>query len=285
VYYQRRVQFGFGGGLTHGIKWLIIANLVVFVIQILVRQPGREVSPFDYWFGLVPYEVIHHLALWQFFTYMFLHDTTFLLHIIFNMFVLWMFGSEIERTWGTRGFLKYYLICGVGAGAFHLLFNWGSQGVVIGASGAIFGVLVAFAVLFPNRIVTFLLFFVLPINMKAKHLVMIFAGINLLAALQSFKGGEHTMVAHLAHLGGLLVGYLYLKGGYHVGQGLAAYRKRKMQSRLAADARRQKDIRNKREEIDRILDRINEVGYDGLSEKEKKLLREASEFLSQEKSD
>lgn len=278
MYYQRRVQFGFGGGLTKGVKGLIIANLVVFVLQILVRRPGT-ISALDYWLGLVPYEAIHHLALWQFFTYMFLHEG--FLHIFFNMFVLWMFGGEIERVWGTREFLKYYFICGVGAGAFHLLFNWGSHGVVIGASGAVFGVLLAFAVLFPNRIITFLIFFVLPVNMKAKHLVMIFAGINLLAAMQSFKGA-HTTIAHLAHLGGLLVGYLYIKGGYHIGQGIAAYRQRKMQSRLTAEARRQNDIRNKREEIDRILDRINQVGYDGLSEKEKKLLREASEFLSQE---
>ena len=279
MYYQRRVQFGFGGGLTRGVKGLIIANLVVFVFQILVRRPG-SISAFDYWFGLVPYEAITHLALWQFFTYMFLHDGFF--HIFFNMFVLWMFGGEIERAWGTREFLKYYFICGAGAGAFHLLFNWGSHGVVIGASGAVFGVLLAFAVLYPNRIITFLVFFVLPVNMKAKHLVMIFAGINLLAALQSYKGGPQSNVAHLAHLGGLIVGYIYLKGGHHLGQAIATHRKRKMQSRFAAEARRQNDIKNKREEVDRILDRINQVGYDGLSEKEKRLLREASEFLSQE---
>jgi membrane associated rhomboid family serine protease len=282
VYYQRRVQFGFGGGLTKGVKWLIIANLVVYVIQILVRDPTANVSAFESWLGLVPHRVIHVPALWQFFTYMFLHDVKFIFHIIINMFVLWMFGGEIERVWGTREFLKYYIICGVGAGVFHLLFNWGSYITVIGASGAVFGVLVAFAVLFPNRVITFLLFFVIPINMKAKHLVMIFAGINLLGALQSYTGGKQSMVAHLAHLGGLLVGYLYLKGGHHIGQGIAAYRKRQAQSRLAAEARRQKDIRNKREEIDRILDRINDVGYDGLSEKEKKILKEASDFLSQE---
>jgi membrane associated rhomboid family serine protease len=280
VYYERRIQFGFGGGITRGIKWLLIINVVVFVFQILFRSAGNEISWFDYWLGFVPYEITHHFAFWQFFTYMFLHFD--ILHILFNMFILWMFGSEIERAWGTTKFIKYYLICGAGAGAFHLLFNWGVRGVVIGASGAVFGVLLAFAVLYPNRIITFLIFFVLPVNIKAKYLVMIFAGINLLAGLQSIKGMDQSKVAHLAHLGGLLVGYIYLKGGYHLGQLIGAYRKRKMQANVTAQARHQRDIRIKQEEVDRILDRINEVGYEGLTEKEKKILREASNFLSKE---
>jgi membrane associated rhomboid family serine protease len=280
VYYERRIQFGFGGGLTKGIKWLLIINAGVFVLQMLLRKPGVPFSAFDYWLGLVPYEIVTHFTIWQFITYMFLHDG--ILHILFNMFVLWMFGCEIERAWGTTKFIRYYLVCGAGAGAFHLLFNWGVQGVVIGASGAVFGVLLAFAVLFPNRIITFLVFFILPVNMKAKYLVMIFAGINLLAALQSIKGTEQSTVAHLAHLGGLLVGYIYLRGGHHLGQFIAGQRKRRMQARIAAEARRQRDISNKREQVDKILDRINEVGYEGLTEKEKKLLREASEFLSKQ---
>jgi len=153
--------------------------------------------------SLKPYQVVHELRLWQLVTYMFLHGGV--THWLFNMLALWMFGSPLEQDWGTRRFLKYYFLCGVAAGCcdvgLHMaLGSWATS--TIGASGAIYGLLVAFGVLYPEAPV--LMFLLFP--MKAKHMVMIFAGIEFLMAL-----GQNTGVSNIAHLGGMAFGYLYLK--------------------------------------------------------------------------
>ena len=190
------LSYSFGPGpLTPAIKALVIGNVVVFVLT----------------FGLRPADVVIRLHLWQLITYMFLHGGVF--HLLFNMLALWMFGVELERTWGTRFFLKYYFVTGVGAAAVTLLLAfvpggfgralWGS--VTIGASGAIYGVLLAYALYFPDRPIY--VYAIFPI--KAKHFVMIFGALALVLSMTGQGGG----VAHIAHLGGIVVGYLYLKGG------------------------------------------------------------------------
>lgn len=205
-YYGDRPQIGFGGGLTPMVKKLIIANIAIFIFQIMLGSaPSRQ---FINLFGLVPAFVFRELRLWQFFTYMFLHGG--LWHIIFNMFVLWMFGSDLEKEWGERRFLHYYLITGMGAGFVYYLSALNSPIPTIGASGAIFGILVAFGMTFPEKIITLLIFFVFPVSMRAKHLVILFAVIELLLHLSP---GSARGVARFAHLGGMLVGYLYLKMG------------------------------------------------------------------------
>src|SRR5438045_7045756 len=135
--------------------------------------------------------------------YMFLHGG--FTHLLFNMLTLWFFGTQLERDWGTRRFLKYYFLCGMAAGVCVLVANLLTRDVpTIGASGAIFGVLVAFGVMYPNQIV--LMNFLFPI--KAKYLVMIYAAVELLVTF----GGTNTGVSTVAHLGGMAFGYFYLKG-------------------------------------------------------------------------
>ncbi len=187
-----------------GVKWLIIINTVVFVFSFL---GGRGVEQhMAALFGLVPAAVIQNLYVWQIFTYMFLHATV--LHLLFNMLTLWFFGVQLEQDWGTRRFLKYYFYCGIAAGVCVVLANalTGAWFVsTIGASGAIFGVLVAFGVLYPNQ--TVLMSFLFPI--KAKYMVMIYGAIELLLTF----GGGNSGVSTVAHLGGMAFGYVYLKMG------------------------------------------------------------------------
>jgi membrane associated rhomboid family serine protease len=156
--------------------------------------------------GLSPQAVFGQLALWQPFTYMFLHSTTGIGHILFNMLALWMIGTELERTWGTRFFVKYYLITGLGAAATSLVLAVFSDAVyysvTVGASGAIYGLLLAFAMYFPHRMLILLIF---PV--PARIAVTILGAIAFLSSI----GGPGGGVAHSAHVGGLVVGYLYLK--------------------------------------------------------------------------
>ena len=267
--YYRTTTFGLGARFTPAIKGILIATVAVYVIQHLA---GR---PFVLLFGLVPNMVFSRLAIWQLVTYMFLHGGVF--HLLFNMFALWMFGSEVEAELGTRRFLKFYFATGVGGALLYLAFRYGSGVPVIGASAGVYGVLVAFAVLFPQRIVTLLLFLVFPVNLRAWQLAAIFVGISLLLGITGTADG----VAHLAHLGGAVVGYLFLVGPRYwerISWEVARQRERK---RLEAERKRLRREEELRRQVDAILDKINEVGYDNLSEAEKNLLKEASRILAQ----
>lgn len=185
------------GGISPAVRILIIANVVLFVLNLIAN--GALTVPL----GLSPQAVFTQGALWQPITYMFLHGG--LSHILFNMLALWMFGTDLERTWGTRFFAKYYLITGVGAAATSLLLSLFTDrvyySVTVGASGAIYGLLVAYAMYFPHRTI-FLIIFPLP-----ARVFVIIAGV--LAFMNSVGGSDG--VAHSAHLGGLVIGYLYLK--------------------------------------------------------------------------
>ncbi|MCG8608454.1 rhomboid family intramembrane serine protease [bacterium] len=280
AYYERTYRFGFGGGLTQAVKYLLIINVAVFLLQLLTAKlldTGPE-SLLVSIFGMHPYGVLTKFQIWQPFTYMFLHSEHGILHILINMFVLWMFGCEVERTLGTREFVKYYIFCGVGAGLCHILFNFTSTVPVVGASGAIYGVMMAFAVLFPERVITLLLFLFLPVQIKAKYLVMIFGGISLVWGILGTDNG----VAHLAHLGGMLVGFAYLKLDWRL-QGVGDWIRQQRESRVALQKlKKEQSMRRFREKVDELLDKINEVGYDNLSEEEKKILQEASQHFSEE---
>lgn len=188
---------GLGGRITPGIKALILTNVAVFALQKLAPFLGP--SPIEPIFGLTP-SLVAGGWVWQIVTYMFLHSTSWLGHLLLNMLMLWMFGTEIERAWGTREFVKYYFICGIGAGLTSCLLFWNST--TIGASGAVFGVMLAYAFLFPNRQILF--WFIFP--MRALTFVLLCAGIELYSLLSLSDG-----VAHIAHLGGMLFGFLYLK--------------------------------------------------------------------------
>jgi membrane associated rhomboid family serine protease len=198
------ITYSFGPGpITPAVKWIIIANIVVFVVSTFV---GR--TAFEY-FGLIPEQVIEHGWLWQLATYMFLHAGVW--HILFNMLGVWMFGVSLEQRWGTRFFLKYYAVSGFGGAATLLLVSLlpfsatapAYQTVTVGASGALFGLLLAYALYWPERPIMLLLVFV-----PARIFVMIYGGIALLNTFQPNRG-----IADAAHLGGLIFGYLYLRGG------------------------------------------------------------------------
>jgi membrane associated rhomboid family serine protease len=196
-------SFSFGpGGISTTIKALIGANALMFVAQILFPVITDVL-------GLHPSVVLRSFWLWQPVTYMFLHSPHSVLHILFNMLGLWMFGTELERLWGTRYFLKFYFVTGIGAGLLTILFSllpftaaeslYGAN--VIGASGAIFGLMLAYAMYFPDRQI---IFYIFPIPTKVFVTIM-----GAIALFSSF--GDSGGVASATHLGGLAVAYVFLK--------------------------------------------------------------------------
>lgn len=177
-------------------KFLLIANTAVFILENFLSYR------FLLLFGLVPKLIWDDLYLWQLFTYQFLHGGLF--HLLFNMLALWMFGCTLERRWGSEFFLKYYFVSAIGGGILNTLLMPGQVAPSIGASGGIYGVLLAFGLIYPNQIIYLIVF-----PMKMKHYVWIIGAISLYSSMSSGGSG----IAHLAHLGGMLFGYLYLRGG------------------------------------------------------------------------
>ena len=190
-------------GFPNGVKWLLISNVVIFIIGFFA-QLARLDGPLGY-LALTPAAVVKDFFLWQLATYAFLHGG--FLHIIFNMLALWMFGAELERIWGTRRFIRFYMFCAVGAGICVVIANyvlpWGNpNGATIGSSGAIFGILLVYAMTFPDREILWA--FLIPI--KVKYFVMIIGTVAFMSSFQANSG-----VSNFAHLGGLLFGYLFVK--------------------------------------------------------------------------
>ena len=191
--------------MTPAVRAIIIANVALYIV-------GLFVPAIFVYLGLSPAAVLHDGWVWQLATYQFLHSPTSIGHILFNMLAVWMFGVELERRWGTVFFTKFYFVCGIGAAICTLLisllpFEWAapaSVGTTIGASGAVYGLLLAWALIFPHRQILFMFLFPLP----ARVFVAIMGAVALFSALQS-TGGP---VANIAHLGGLVAGFLYLKG-------------------------------------------------------------------------
>jgi membrane associated rhomboid family serine protease len=202
--------------LTPAIRNIIVICTGVFVVQTALRL----FTPMDWtrWYlqelGLVPLAVTHGLRLWQPVTYLFLHDVFSFWHLLFNMLFLWMFGSDLERTWGTHRFYVYYFVSGIGAGCTTVLVKTlldpHGTGVsvtpTIGASGAIYGVLLAAAIVFPDRQIWLIPF---PVQIPMKIYVAGAIAIEFFSTLG--VGGDN--VSHVTHLGGALVGYLYLRRG------------------------------------------------------------------------
>lgn len=202
---------GFGGltpfTVTPGVKWLLIVNIGLFVVSYLFADSllGPMLRPL----ALTPFDVLFSFAFWQPVTYMFLHSTSGFGHILMNMLSLWMFGSTLEQTWGTRRFLRYYFACGIGAAVCIILVNSlaGMGGrPTVGASGAVYGLLLAFGVLFPRTVVLFM--FIFP--MQARWMVMIIGGMVFLSSVGEFGGP----VSHIGHLGGMLTGLVLLRSAW-----------------------------------------------------------------------
>ncbi|HNW59505.1 MAG TPA: rhomboid family intramembrane serine protease [bacterium] len=270
---ERRVSFGPGQATTPGVRALLIANAAIYLLLLPFKHQG-SISPLLETLALYPTSIWPDFKLWQLLTYQFLHGSFW--HLLFNLFTLWMFGSDVERALGGKKFILYYLTAGIGAGLCHLCF---SSAPVIGASGAIYGVLAAFALLFPDRPVTLLLFFILPVTVKAKYLVALFIGISLFSGIESSLFGLQDGIAHLAHLGGALTGFLLLRGAPALAAARFEWTKRREWRRMAEIKRKRAKIQAQHQEIDRLLDRINEVGYDALSREEKKTLLKHSKKI------
>lgn len=194
-------------GLPPIILNLLIANIMVFILQMAFPGPSGRVGPVDLYGRLYPVGTDYFYP-WQLITYGFLHSTTTFFHIFINMFVLVMFGRELADEWGTVRFLVYYLLCIIGAGATHLGYMEisGIAYPVLGASGGTFGILLAFGMRFPHREVMLL---IPPIPMKARTLVVAYGAIELLLGVSSLRTGGSS-VAHFAHLGGLITGLIVL---------------------------------------------------------------------------
>ncbi len=211
-YYQRG-RYGGGSGLFPPvIKGLLIANLVVFIIQnfFSVYSVGDySLGGFLFKYGALFPVGSGNFFPWQLFSYQFLHGG--FMHIFFNMFMLWMFGVELENNWGGRKFLIFYLLSGVGAGLTQLFISpmFSGVGPTVGASGSIYGVFVAFAMSFPNRSIMIFPFFI-PI--KAKYLIILLVGMDLLMGITTVSA-----VAHLAHIGGAAAGWFLFKFGEQLG--------------------------------------------------------------------
>ena len=187
------------GGISPAVKTLIIVCCVVFLLQQVDQLAGGAV--FTREFGLVPFQVTHQFFIWQLLTYIFLHGG--LLHILFNMLFLWMFGTDLERMWGKQTFTKFFFLCGVGGAVFKTVLSPSSLQATVGASGAILGLLVAYGFLFPeNQIILY----IFPI--KVKWFVIGYAVITVLSSLQAGSSTDYRV-----HLGGMLTALVYMKGG------------------------------------------------------------------------
>jgi membrane associated rhomboid family serine protease len=266
-------DFGHGplnfGMMSPTIKGLIIVNVVVFVLSMLVG--GQFISLF----GLIPAKVVHERWIWQPFTYLFLHANLF--HILFNLFALWMFGMPVESQWGPKQFLKYYLICGVGAGIVNVIIDPSGLSPIIGASGAIYGLLVAFALLYPEAVVY--LYFFFPI--KAKHMAILFGLVEFIAGTSS----SSPTVARFAHLAGMVIGFVYIKWWWAIKVktvgAIKSWVKPAREAALEDEPRRRverpvvsgKAVSDEMAEVDRILDKILEKGEESLTDREREILR------------
>jgi membrane associated rhomboid family serine protease len=198
----RNPSFGSSSGLLPvGVKWLLIANIAIFLLQFLLYHAAGVTLNF---LKLIPIQTVSGYV-WQPVTYMFLHDVHGAMHIFWNMVSLFFTGPMLEIHWGTERFLKYYFLCGIGAALCVIVasFLLGTPGVAtLGCSGAIFGILIAYGVLFPD-----VLFFGI---VKAKWFVAIIGAINVIDGIASRNAG----VSHVAHLGGMMIGYLLIRFGF-----------------------------------------------------------------------
>lgn len=245
------------------VKKLIIANGVIFLLQIA----GLWNFLFSY-FGLDTRLVLSHFTIWQLVTYMFLHGGPF--HLFFNMFALWMFGSEMEDYFGPREFLFYYFMTGLSAGLCVLILDIlsGKSSLTVGASGAVFGILLAYGTVYARRRITLLVFFLLPVTLEARTLVIAFAVMEFIWGVSGTSN-----IAHFAHLGGMLSGFLYFR---FFRQSVRPYfYGRKLFNKGGKHWPFKHDLSD-RERLDQILDKINRYGIHTLTEGEREFLEKMS---------
>lgn len=275
---MQRTTLSFGGPLTNGVKVLLIVNAAIFLFQLILDfvWPGLLIT----YFGLHYQGIFTHYRIWELLTYMFLHDGW--LHIFSNLLALWMFSGELEIRWGTRRFVQYYILTGFGAGICILILNiilkmlYNANPVTIGASGAIFAILLAYGVTWPDR--TVLWSFIIPIKMK--YLVLFYGLFALYGTIISAKGAGGN-ISHIGHLGGLLTGLILIKVFKWDSSSIADNRFGHRESALSSLFKRVRIQRKKQEIearikakkiIDELLEKIARNGMKSLTPSEKKSL-------------
>ncbi|MEE8340935.1 MAG: rhomboid family intramembrane serine protease [Candidatus Neomarinimicrobiota bacterium] len=242
---------------SDAIKVLIIINLGMYLLQKITVSQLDMIRIF----GLST-KTIWPL-IWQPITYMFMHGGVW--HVAINMFVLWMFGTELETIWGKKEFLKYYFVTGFGAGMIWLFFNiGGSDAILIGASGAVYGILMAYGLMFPNR--TVYVYFLFPV--KVKWFVLFIGAVAFFSSM-----GTGSNISHLTHLSGMLIGYLYLRFSDHWRKITFNFRKKIIELKSMQKSSAKQKKMKLQQEIDMLLDKANNYGWDSLSEEEQQELR------------
>ena len=256
---------------TDAIKVLISVNFGIYLLQ---SVSGKE-DTFFRLFGLVPKTFLSELMLWQPFTYMFFHAPFYssvgISHILLNMLGLWVFGRELEQAWGKKNFIRYYFITGIGSGLITYFFQMSSENPVIGASGAVYGILLAYGISFPNR----MLYIWGLIPVKSLWLVIIMGTIAFFGILGNADG-----ISHVTHISGMVIGYILLKKNWSWRDILFSIRKKTVEFQV--QRHEEKSIKNKmiQKDIDEILEKIQKVGFSGLSDGEQSKLYEASKTMS-----
>jgi membrane associated rhomboid family serine protease len=261
------------------VQLLIWINVIVFVVQLICTAAH---FPYFEWVLALSGEGVSRGFVWQPLTYMFLHGGIW--HILINMFVLWFFGREVEYFIGPKYFTRLYFLGGLAGAALWLAFNFHSPVPVLGASAAVLACVIAFATLFPDREVTLLVFFILPVTLKARYMALIAVAFDVVPLLS----GTGTNVAHLAHLGGAALGYLYIK---QLGYGATPVWLLRLQ-RLARSLRTRPRTNSRpryespeefiRQEVDPILDKIAREGIHSLTRRERKILESAKDLMQKQ---
>jgi len=239
------------------VNWIILVNVAMHVVKLLAISPTAVYQLF----GLTPRLVFTKLFLWQPLTYMFLHAD--FMHLFFNMLMMWFLGNAMETVWGPRRFLKYYIVCGLGGALFSAIFTFNGPPVV-GASGAVFGLYIAYAMVFPDSYV--FVYFIAPV--KAKYLVAFLAGLQLLLGIAGSTG-----IAYFAHLGGMAAGLLFFREEVKASRFWKRLRGSYADPRVG---RREEWKEQERAKIDSILDKIKAKGFENLSPTEKRILENYS---------
>ena len=250
------------------IKVLVSINFGIFILQ-TISQAENLFFPL---FGLVPKLVWSNFMIWQPFTYLFLHGGIW--HVLINMFVLWMFGSELERVWGKNRFYKFYFTTGIGSGIVSMIFGINSMIPIVGASGAVYGILLAYGFTYPNR--TIYLYGIVPI--KSRWFVL---GIGLIAFFSSFN--NISQISHITHISGMIIGYIALKKPIQLRSFLFSIRKKTIEYKIKKENQikvKEDDIKR---DVDSILDKINRRGFNSLSKNEQDRLYKGSQSLSKNK--
>lgn len=248
--------------IPEGVKLLIIINIIVFL---LIELSGEK-HLFFYILGLVPTEVINEYKIWQTFTYLFIHGDFF--HIFFNLFVLWMFGKDLENDWGKKEFLFYYFTCGIGSGLLTTLISNNLFIPIVGASGAIYGILVAYGFSYPNKLI--LLYGIIPI--KTKFMVL---GIGIIAFFATISSSQSS-ISHITHLFGMIIGIIYFSLNWKWKKLYLWYLKLRLKSLKIESSSQDFQKTISKVKINKILDKLNDKGWDSLTNKEEELLIKAS---------